>query len=165
MMNCKRSSRLSFFNYLLFLPITLGLLLTLQPLNAQTASTVEDLNIDPGQSIYMKITASMSEEEVNKISKRVEETGVDFRGSKFEFNQKGQLSRASLNVKVANFNASVQSSGDGKSPMKEPVIFYLLREADDKLGVSVGLPSDLSPDHRRIFTKFNGLMIGHFSAD
>lgn len=171
MMNCKRSSRLSLWKYLTFLPVLTFLLLSFQPLSAQDkkdpmeqGDSAHGLTVEPGQNIYMKISSKLHENEVDKILSRLEEAGVDLTGTRFEYNKDGKITKGRLQVAVGNYTGSVQSS-NSDGPIKEPIIFYFSRKAGDKVGISVGVPRDLSPEEQRMFKNFDGLLIGNFSAD
>lgn len=165
MMNRKQSSRLSVLKYFLFLPILGFLILAFQPLNAQRQHAIDNLKIKPDQNIYLKITGDDNEEAVNQYVSKLEEVGVVCKGSKFEFNDRGQLIKARLQVKIGDqFNGSISSSNDGQ-PIKDPIIFYLVQTEGEKFGVSLGIPSDLPKDEQKLFRHLSGLLIGTFNAD
>lgn len=166
MMNGKRSSRLSLWKYFTFMPVLAFLLIAFQPAHAQNKddqAAAVGLNLEPGQNIYMKISADLEKHEVDRILARLEETGVDLTGTEFDYNAAGKITRARLQVVVGDYTGSVQTSNDG-GPIKEPVIFYYSRKAD-KVGISVGTPKTLSREEQKIFSKFTGILIGQFDAD
>lgn len=167
MMNCKRSTRLFLLKYLSLLPVLALLLFAFQPLNGQTvrgdgSASEQDLKLKPGQSIYMKISESYTEKEVNQIFKKLEETGVDLEGTKVAFNNDGKITRLSFHAAFADQHFVVESYNDGR-PIKEPIVLYYSPSNGNR--VVVGTLNNLDRKEQRMFNKFSGIMIGTFSSE
>ncbi|PHN06406.1 M56 family metallopeptidase [Flavilitoribacter nigricans] len=170
MMNRKRSSRLFLLNYFSFLPLTLLLLLAFQSTvsGQEVQVNVSDsdmvLDLEPGQSIYMKISGELSEKDVNTIFLRLEKTGVDLDGTKVEYNRQGEITRISFHAAFGGQHHVVESYNNGRV-INEPLIFYYTRDKGNKVVVGVGTPKSLDPEERRTFSKFTGIMVGTFSSE
>jgi hypothetical protein len=145
----------------MILLISLFFFITL-PLCAQSfedASEIsQHINLKEGQNIYLKVSAEITQESLMRITKDLASKGIDLQFSKIERNENNLITHIVMDVKIGEYQKTIESLSEDK-PIADPLIFYYLNR-DNKFGLSVGIPENLPKDQSKKFNSFRGLLIG-----
>jgi hypothetical protein len=138
--------------------------------NTTASDLTRFLKLEANQSIYLAIRASLSEHDLEVVTKHLKEAGVEVAFTNILYNTQHQLTRIRLQVSLGDcktsngacFAQTIEAYNDGK-PLADnkPLVFYLSRRID-KVGVSYGYPRELSGNDLSALHNVTGSFIGRY---
>ncbi len=160
MMNNETSPSVALIKYLIFIPIILFITIILSSFNASNNGNAvkAQTSADSGINIYLAIREDMTKDRLEELRNYLSAEGVDIKFSGLNFNQQHLLTQIRL---VANEHGrligDITASNDSKA-LSDPIILYVIRKGEQKEGVTLGYPKEMSEKDIKILKTLNGLL-------